>query len=389
MTEKNKIIRAGVDSNVTVSTAINRSKYDPALAESMRPVYAPNRHSVAFKKKIRSWVRGLLAFLKPVTHPIMFRLRNYLNQPVIEQLARIDMQLQHLERIGSANPWATQLDRIEQYVMASARRVAINCDAGEILVRTEVGYILCPSSDHALLSCLLEAGELERGTRLVIQRLLKPGDVFIDVGANLGMITLAAAYAMQGKGRILSFEPFEPTQRLLTKSVWMNGFSEMVEIHQAAVSNRDGHQTLHLGATSGHNSLYHLDAGTIYSTQSVEVPLVRLDSVLSSNTHVDLVKIDVEGAELDVLESASAIIASNPAIALIVEFGYAHLIRTGHTTKDWLDAFKNLGLEYKAIDELTGELKIWTDKQIEEVDSVNLFFARPQSTAWSRVQGMS
>ena len=393
MTETHKTIREGVDTAVAAKSAMTRAKYDPSSAGSTHQARPPSAFTASFNRTVRSLAKRLLARLKPVVHPVLFRLRNYLNQPLMEQMSRLETQLLHLEQqvqlhnpgIAPANPVFTQLDRIEQYAFASARRVAVNCGPGEILVRSEVGYILCSSSDHAVLACLLEAGELEKGTRLLIQRFLKPNDVFIDVGANLGMHTLAAAHAMQGRGRIIAFEPFETTQRLLEKSVWMNGFSELVEIHQAAVSNHDGHQPLYLGATSGHNSLYHLaPASTPSSRQSVEVPLVRLDSVVPESTPVALIKIDVEGAELDVLESARTIIAGNPSIALIVEFGFSHLARTGHTTKDWLAAFQDLGLEYRAIDAHTGQLEQWTDAQLEAVDSVNLFFARPQSAAWSR-----
>lgn len=299
---------------------------------------------------------------------------NRLNQ--IEQSARDQTEVlqTHVNR----------LERMEQYLIVSARRFAINCGPGEVLVRSEVGYILCSPSDHALLALLVESGELERGTRLLIQGFLKPNDVFIDVGANVGMHTLAAAQAMQGRGRIIAFEPFEPTQRLLAKSIWLNGFAEMTEIHQAAVSNRRGHQTLFLGAASGHHSLFPLTTSSYFAPQPVEVALVRLDDVVTDSTQVDLIKIDVEGAELDVLEGARPIIARSPSIALVVEFGFSHLGRTGHTTKDWLAAFHSVGLVHRAINRDTGRLEDWSVAQLEAADSVNLFFARPKSPAWTK-----
>ena len=385
MIEVYKTIREGVDTKVAAKSAMTRAMSASSPSDSMRKIKMLSKISATFGVKFRAMTKRLLVRLKQIAHPILFRLRNYLNQPLLEQMSRIENQLLILgEGRQLSNLAPAQLDRIEQYVMASARRVAVNCGAGEILVRTEVGYILCASSDHAVLASLLEAGELEPGIRLLIQRFLKPNDVFIDVGANLGMITLSAAHAMKGMGRIISFEPFEPTQQLLKKSVWMNGFSGIVEIHQAAASNRNGHQTLHLGATSGHNSLYQLASTSIQTPQSVEVPLVQLDSVVGAGISVNLIKIDVEGAELDVLEGAKSLIASNPSIAMIVEFGFAHLQRTGHTTQDWLAAFKNLGFEFRAVNAHTGQLEAWTEEQLEAVDSVNLFFARPQSEAWSR-----
>jgi FkbM family methyltransferase len=278
-----------------------------------------------------------------------------------------------------------RLDRIEQCTAATARRVAINCNAGEVLVRTEVGFVLCAASDHALLSYLLENGELEPGTRLLIQQFLKPGDVYVDVGANIGIHTLAAARAMQGQGRIVAFEPFEPTKRMLEKTVWMNGFSEITEIHQAAVSSATGHQRLFIGATSGHHSLFALEASPNDAQEPVDVPLVRLDGVIAPGERIDLMKIDAEGAEFDVIAGSASLIAGNPNIALIVEFGPSHLRRIGRTPGEWFAQFKRLGLEYRAINQASGALEDWTLERLERAESINLFFTRANSSAWARL----
>lgn len=406
----NKMIRGGLDVRVAFTSNAKRLAAIPgsssqqaaamastlstqSLDSTLRGYSSRDKMIIKIKALLRSAARAIYHGLKPFLRPIASRVRAYflagLPQSsqqdlsiVLAELNAIKSDLLDQRNLRQAN--INRLDRIEQYAITSARRFAINCGPGEVLVRSEVGYILCSASDHAVLALLLEAGELERGTRLLIQRFLKPNDVFIDVGANLGMHTLAAARAMQGQGRIIAFEPFEPTQRLLEKSIWMNGFSEMTEIHQAAVSNRSGHETLFLGATSGHHSLFPLTTPSTLAPPPVEVPLVRLDDVVPNSTKVDLIKIDAEGAELDVLESARPIIASNPSIALIVEFGFSHLAHNGHTAQDWLAAFHGLGLVHRAINVDTGLLEEWTIGQLEAADSVNLFFARPDSVAWAK-----
>ena len=427
----NKTIRGGVD--VAVAFTANATKMAAApgsrIQQALSSETALAAQTLAFRSQIHSTedempnkikallrpvARAIYRASKPFLRPIFSRVRAYLlgglTQPTQQDFSSILSQLNAiksdlvdqsnsrqndikqldriekfaLDQLDSRQANSSRLDRIEQYALASARRVAINCGSGEILVRSEVGFILCAPSDHAVLACLLDSGDLERGTRLLIQGFLKPNDLFIDVGANLGMHTLAAAHAMQGRGRIIAFEPFEPTQRLLSKSISMNGFAEMTEIHQVAVSNRGGHQTLFLGATSGHHSLFPLTTPSTLAPSPVEVALVRLDDVVLGGTKVDLIKIDVEGAELDVLESARQIIASNPSIALIVEFGFSHLARTGHTTKDWLAAFHDLGLVHRAINVDNGQLEEWTVAQLEAVDSINLFCARPKSPAWAK-----
>lgn len=406
----NKTIRSGIDVRVAFTSSAKRMAAIPgspsqqaaviaSTLSAQRLVSTPQAYSTGskmlrkIKALLRPAVRAMFRASKPFWRPIAFRVRAYfiagLPQGPQQELPAILAELTTIknalrEQKDSRRADVNRLDRMEECAFASARRVAVYCGPGEMLVRTEVGYILCSPSDHAVLACLIDSGDLERGTRYLLQNFLKPNNVFIDIGANLGVHTLAAARAMQGQGRIIAFEPFEPTQRLLTKSIWMNGFSAMTEIHQSAVSNRSGHQSLFLGASSGHHSLFQLTATSPPALQPVAVPLVRLDDVVPNSTPVDLIKIDVEGAELDVLESAKSLIASNPSIALIVEFGFTHLARTGNTTQDWLAAFHEVGLVYQAINADTGKLEKWTAAQLEAADSVNLFFARPKSIAWAR-----
>lgn len=279
-----------------------------------------------------------------------------------------------------------KLDRIEIYSQATARRVAVNCGNGAVLVRTEAGFALCGENDPALLSSLLESGELERGTRLLIQELLEPGNCFVDVGANIGLHTLAAARSMQGQGKIIAFEPYGPTKALLERSVWMNGFSSMVEIHQAAVSNETGHHKLFLGATSGHHSLFPLDERTSTDAEPVDVSVVRIDDIIPATQKVDLLKIDAEGAELQVIESAGGLIERNAELAIIVEFGPTHLERTGIAPTDWLNAFATHGLQYRAINGVSGKLEQWSMENLLACDSVNLLFSRKDAGVWKRLE---
>ncbi|HHW4678544.1 MAG TPA: FkbM family methyltransferase [Xylella sp.] len=401
-------------------------------------VHAPREsdqvsHQFWFKRLLRAVAKYIYRLSKPAVRPIAFRVRRYLidglRQEIQQEIQRasaataqeIQQEIQRasaataqeiqqeIQRASAATAQEIQqeiqrasvstlesfrhlrgalwprLDLIEVYAAAAARRIAINCGAGEVLVRTEVGFLLCAASDHALLSCLLETGELERGTRVLIQKYLRPGDVYVDVGANVGMHTLAAARAMQGQGKIIAFEPFEPTMRMLEKSIWMNGFSSMAEIHQAAVSNTIGHQQLFIGATSGHHSLFALESSPNNAQGPVEVPLVRLDGVITSGQRIDLMKIDAEGAELEVIRGGASLITSNPDIALIVEFGPSHLRRTGRTPSQWFKSFSQLGLDYRVINNESGALEKWSLDALEQVESINLFFALPESTAWGRL----
>lgn len=294
--------------------------------------------------------------------------------------ARLDTQALALQLA------AAQLARVENYAYASARRVALPCGGDDMLVKTEAGYIVCSNSDLSVLSTLVDSGDLERGTRMLIQGLLRPGDVFVDVGANIGMHTIAGGRAMGAQGTIIAFEPFEPTRRLLEKSIWINGLGPVTRIHGCAVSDSAGSHPLFLGASSGHHSLF--THGTEVGPQlgQVEVRTERLDDVIEPALRVTLLKVDAEGAELAVLAGAAATVNNNPDIALIVEFGPSHLRATGQDGAAWLAAFAAFGLEYRAIDPATGVLSRASLAELEKDESTNLFFARPGSAAWTNVK---
>ncbi|WP_175031157.1 FkbM family methyltransferase [Burkholderia lata] len=275
--------------------------------------------------------------------------------------------------------FSPQFDRIELYSLKSARRVAVPCGENDILVRTNIGYVLCASDDHALVATLVEAGELEPGIRMLIQRLLSPGDVFLDVGANVGMHSIAAAQTMRGQGRIIAFEPYSPTAKLLEKTVWINGFQNIVDVKNEAVFDVQGERALHLGATSGHHSLFPHEGHLPITDTAVNVPVTTLDHAVANLPSANLIKIDVEGAESAVMAGAGALLGRSKDIGIIAEFGISHLRRVGVGVHDWLASFHRHGFVHRAIHAESGAIYEISIDELEAADSVNLFFARPLS----------
>lgn len=442
----NKIYRSDVDLKSAFSGFAKRGaatlqSYEAEVSNPSEQHHAvsdqaPNK-AVPFRRRVKLLLRRAVAALyrlfKPFIRPLAYRARAFLVDGTIAELhAKFDREAEYLMSIQAqiqhlmAEMHASQLQssasilkelqfmrellegditeacakiernltdtyakvggtlgRIEAYGHAGVRRFAVNCGDGNVLVRTEVGYIMCEgASDPAALAMLIESGDLERGTRLLIQRLLKPGDLFVDVGANLGLHTIAAARAMQGKGKIVAFEPFPVSARLLALSVLINGFTDIVDVHQVAVSTASGTRPLYLGRVSGQHSLFpRLGSGV--EQQYVQVPLSRIDDVINGSERVALIKIDVEGAELEVLETAKSTIRHNPDIAMIVEFGPSHLRATGHDAIDWLASFTSLGLDWRVINADTGALERYSFERLQSVYSANLLFARAGSSLLS------
>lgn len=131
--------------------------------------------------------------------------------------------------------------------------------------------------------------------------------IFIDVGANIGMFTIYALNRIRN-GKVIAIEPFPDNIRLIRKSIELNHFKNAF-LYECALSDKNGMVNLYLYEHDGLHSIM----GGIHSytqTQSqgfISVQLRTLDSIVNElGLHkIDLIKIDVEGAELLVLKGAS------------------------------------------------------------------------------------
>lgn len=170
-------------------------------------------------------------------------------------------------------------------------------------VMTPLGFKLV-SGFHPAYK-LMREGKFEIQETEVVTKMFAKVDVFIDVGANLGYYTCLAA--KNGK-RVIAFEPQQQNLRCLMRNLVANDIQEEVEVFPLALSDKPGLLTLY-GASGPSASLIKGWAG--YSSKySQQIPVSTLDNVLGIRfiDHQLFIKIDVEGAEFQVLEGAHALL---------------------------------------------------------------------------------
>jgi FkbM family methyltransferase len=285
----------------------------------------------------------------------------------------------------------TRLDalQIRSDEISIRARSPIHVDDMTVAVRTADGFVLIPRCDTQLFLLLCDAGPqgLEPGTRRVLTKLLSEGMIFIDVGAHVGLLTLAGARAVGPRGRVLAFEPTPATFELLVRALPINGVSGRVSAHRQACGALRERRAFHVAAVLGHSSLLAPETGAAeQGGRDIEVEIVLLDDMVPPGTSVDVVKIDVEGTELDVLAGMTRIIRDSPDLAIIAEFGPAHLARAGIMADAWFKAFYMLGFEGYAIDELSGECRYAHHRDLATVESINILFCRPNSKPAARIK---
>jgi FkbM family methyltransferase len=160
-------------------------------------------------------------------------------------------------------------------------------------------------------------GSYEAVKQRKITELVRPGMVCWDVGANVGFYTLLFAKLSGPEGRVFAFEPFRRNVDLLRRHVAMNKYQN-VRISPCALGDFDGEAGFDPGPGA---SMGHLAAAG-----PVKVSCSRADTLLAASEvrTPDVIKIDVEGAEADVLRGARQAMERRPVIFLATHGETAH-----------------------------------------------------------------
>ena len=177
-------------------------------------------------------------------------------------------------------------------------------------------------------------GAHEHRALQAFRELVTPSSVVVDAGAHVGQYTLVAA----ARGaRVLAFEPAPATYERLARHVRLNGLTNVTAL-RVALGPSPGRAHLAVASMDNSGEAAVVDAPT---ESSVEVEVARLDDVLAQHgvERVDLMKLDVEGREVGVLEGArDTIERSHPAILFEVD---EHELARGATPA--VDALRELG----------------------------------------------
>jgi FkbM family methyltransferase len=146
---------------------------------------------------------------------------------------------------------------------------------------------------------------------------VRPGATVLDVGANVGAYTVLFALWTGASGRVVAFEPSPRSIDGLREHVRLNGLADRVEIVEAAVSSSVGSASFDCGGASGANGLV---ADAAAGADVVAVKTTSLDAFCHTRgLRASVIKIDVEGAELDVLRGGRQTLAQ-PGLDVFVEF---------------------------------------------------------------------
>ena len=279
------------------------------------------------------------------------------------------------QQIGISTSLSQKLDGIPGFVAQNGvlSHTAVTGIAGGVTGILADGFILgVPSEEWGLAMYLSQTGHFEAGSEQFFEACLRPGMTVLDLGANLGMYTLRA---LRKGCRVFSYEPTPRTCRLLQQNIKVNGFLESGRSHvvAAAVSDTCGNvEFFEIPGMCGHNSIYEEDR----ETRSITVPTVTLDSQIEEIGRVDVIKMDIEGAEYRALLGMRRLLERNPQVQILMEFAPGHIKRAGVSPEEMLDLIHELGFTYALIDEESAQAAPVGRQELLAADSVNLYLKR-------------
>jgi FkbM family methyltransferase len=189
-------------------------------------------------------------------------------------------------------------------------------------------FQVSPALEKSRMSVFYQAYEPE--VTHWLESVIRPGSVFYDVGAHIGIHSLYAAKLLRGKGHIHAFEPWPDNFEHLSKHIELNHLSNIVTAEQMALSDHAAVAAMVVGGTDG---THHLARGSTPPDQ--EVQTMTLDLYTQTAPPPDAMKIDVEGFEYEVLNGGREILTQRRPKLIVEHHGDALRDRTSELLRSF------------------------------------------------------
>ncbi len=216
--------------------------------------------------------------------------------------------------------------------------------------------------------------EHEKTTTDVFKKVVQQGDVVLDLGANLGYFSLLARTLVGPEGKVFAFDPEPKNYEYLKKNIALNKFSDNVEAHQLALSNKAGFVDLFICPyDSGHHTINQKEGITAYKEtrgkiEKVVVPAVTIDSM--GFPKVDVIKMDVEGSEVMALEGMELLLKRSRDIKLFIEYFPMLIEKMGDKPEDLFKRLFDQGFHVWVIPDdyqANKDTILWEVRNMEEL----------------------
>jgi FkbM family methyltransferase len=217
--------------------------------------------------------------------------------------------------------------------------------------------------ENNILKQLALDGIREEAATKIMKEFIKPRDVILEAGANIGYYTLLEAKIMKGKGKIFAIEPELKNFESLKKNIALNGFEKMVERKQLAFSDKMGHLKFYVTKESNLHSC--IKPKGEYKTISVKTDTID-NFTKNKKAKINFIRMDIEGYECKVIKKMKSFLKQAGPLKLFIEL-HPHLVKTKEMVNLLKDLKKNGFEVYKVISRDTFIRRCLGDSTIEDI----------------------
>lgn len=232
------------------------------------------------------------------------------------------------------------LERVPKFVSGLRRRFPAVDERVEVSLPTGGRMIINPRDYVSYHIYML--GLYEGDTVRLLLSMLHPGDTFFDIGGHFGQYAVSAGIKVGNGGRVVTFEPGPIQVDYLRKNVQLNSLGN-VTVANLALSDAPGELGLHVPSLVDIGKSQLVDPGT--DETAVRVRVTTLDEYCLENgiERIDIMKVDVEGAELGVFRGSRRVMREFPPKAIFYESVDVLCKAFGHTPREMHDFMKEAG----------------------------------------------
>lgn len=208
--------------------------------------------------------------------------------------------------------------------------------------------------DNGISRTLALNGKREMQLRAILEEVVKPGMCIFDLGANIGYYAIWEALRVGTEGRVYCIEPSPVNFALLQKNVELNGMTERMEMYNVGAADRLGEADFHLSEYSNLHTFmaeqykFGDKSKKLLKGQTIKVPLTTVSEFAKGKRRIDLIRMDVEGFEVEVIDGMEEAFKNDPDFgpAICFETHFPKYDDTHHSMRKRLRTLFDRG--YKA-----------------------------------------
>ena len=197
-------------------------------------------------------------------------------------------------------------------------------------------------------------------------RNIRPGHRVLDLGANVGLFTLLFARCVGPRGIVYAFEPGPLSAVLLTANVMLNRYENVI-IERAAVTDRSGDISLYVCSSGESDNRIDGMVDDHSHGSRVTVRGIALDDYFVAGECVDVVKMDIQGAEMVALRGMERLVSRSPNIQIVMEYMPASPAFYHTSPREFLTYIRSLGLNLYDLPEYGSEVPVTEDELLESI----------------------